>query len=132
MLLVAAVIFRYLAMRAKAAFGVSLTSIFQVVPKGRSAVDLLRQNPDRVEEFRTQALPLTAQQFALDAAACGVFIAAIFLFPPAKFGPTDLGLIQYGSVALVSAALLVDLVGFFRVVAACQDRKSAPAAEEAE
>lgn len=112
LLAVAALIFRYLASRSSAAFSVRVTSLLRrEIPRNRLA-SVLREHPNRLAEFRSRALPLSALQVLLDFAACATLVVALYVFPPAKFGPTDLALFQDGSVAVVSIALLADLVMF--------------------
>src|SRR6266480_553495 len=98
MLLAGALIFRYLAIRIRTTFGERLARLFGRSASRRAVVALLRQYPEHAMVFRIRLLPLSALELLLDTLACAAFLAAIIVFPPMKFGATDLLLLQRGSV----------------------------------
>ncbi len=129
MLLLGAVIFRYLAMRTRTAYRERVSRLFGRSVSRHTVVALLRQYPEHVVFFRMRLLPLAAVELFFDAAACAAFLAAILVFPPMKFSATDLLLLQRGSVGIVLVALLVDVLGLCRALFATWEIK--PASPEA-
>lgn len=125
MLLAGALIFRYLAIRTRATLAERLARLFGRAVSPRAAVALLRQSPEHGPVFRTRLLPLSALELLLDTLACAAFLAAIIVFPPTKFGPTDLLLLQRGSVGVVLVALLIDMLGLCRALVATLQTKHA-------
>lgn len=107
--LLAALIFRYLASQVRGQFRARLFVLLRRPLQRGRLISILREHPERMPEFRSRLLPLMATQVALDALACGVFVFALFVFPPAKFGPSDLALIHRGSVLIVAAAMAVEV-----------------------
>jgi hypothetical protein len=130
MLLLGALILRCLAMRMRSTFTDRFSRLLGCPVFGRSVVALLRQHPAHADTFRARILPLAMYQLLFDATACAAYIAGIFVFPPAKFGVTDLALLQRGSACLVLIALVVDLLAFCRAFLATFETKPAP--EEAD
>ena len=125
MLLAGALIFRYLAMRTRTTFAEGFARLFGRPVSRRAVVALLRQYPEHVAVFRMRLLPLSALELLLDMLACAAFLAAIIVFPPMKFGATDLLLLQRGSVGIVLVALLIDVLGLCRALFATLQTKHA-------
>jgi hypothetical protein len=130
MLLAGALIFRYLAMRTRATFAEGLARLFGRAVSPRGVVAWLRRYPEHGPVFRMRLLPLSALELLLDVLACTGFLAAIMVFPPTKFGATDLLLLQRGSVGVVLVALLIDMLGLCRALFATLQTK--PAERETE
>jgi hypothetical protein len=131
MLLTAALIFGLLARNART---ISLGRLARVYGEQRSfrrLGALVRRHPDRNEMFRWRVLPWIGLQLGFDVASCATFITAVFTFPPSKFGPTDLAVLQKGSVVIVLTALVIDLLFFIRaLVATFEARRLGGQAEE--
>jgi hypothetical protein len=126
LLLAAALVFRFLGLRAQKIFRFRTTRLLGSSVKVQRLAKLLRAQPDQVELFRGCALPYFALQLFFDSAACLTFIAAVFLFPPEKFGPTDLALLQQGSIVICLLALFVDLFSFCRIAFVRTGTKESP------
>ena len=118
MLLVAALIFGVLARNARSISLARLARIYGAQGTFRRLDALVRKNPGQSELFRARVLPWVGFQLCFDVASCATFITAVFVFPPAKFGPTDLALLQNGSVVIVLTALVIDLLSFIRALLA--------------
>ncbi len=82
----------------------------------RLLLKLLRENPERWREFRQRVLPICGGQIALDTAACAIFVLGVFWFPPAKMGPSDLRLLQSGTVLLVSGTFVFEVFEFWTML----------------
>jgi hypothetical protein len=126
MLLFAALIFRYLGMRARATFVDRFARLLGCAVSGRRVAALLRQHPKQADGFCAHVLPFAGLRLGLDALACATFVASVFFFPPAIFGERDLTLLQYGSAMIVLIALLVDAAAFCRSLVLAWELKSAP------
>ena len=118
MLLLAALIFGLLARNARAISLARLARIYGGRGSFRRLDALVRKNPGQSDLFRTRVLPWIGLQLCFDIASCVTFVAAVFVFPPSKFGPTDLALLQKGSVIIVLTALVIDLLSFIRALLA--------------
>ena len=118
MLLVAALIFGLLARNARAISLTRLARIYGVQQSFRRLDAVVRKNPDQNELFRVRVLPWIGLQLCLDVASCATFVTAVFVFPPSKFGPTDLAILPNGSVVIVLTALGIDLMFFIRALVA--------------
>src|SRR5438309_1927341 len=109
MLLAAAAIFRFLAVRARSAFKFGLTKL--VPPKLRvlpASVGLLLDFPEELRVFRRAVLPLAALESLLNAASCAVVAATLWLCPPARIGSGDLDLLKHASLIILPLAALAD------------------------
>jgi hypothetical protein len=126
MLLVAALIFRYLAMLARGTFLERFGRLLGRPAAGRRVESLLRQYPERAEDFRGRVLPYMALRTTLDALACFTFVAAVVFFPPSVFGERDLAVLQRGSALIVFVALLMDTAAFCRCLLLISELKSSP------
>jgi len=126
MLLAAALIFRYLAMLARGRFLDRFDRLLGRPAAGRRVETLLRQYPERAEDFRARVLPYMALRTTLDALACFTFVAAVFFFPPSGFGERDLALLQRGSAMIVFVALLMDAAAFCRCLLLVSELKNSP------
>lgn len=116
MLLVAALIFGVLARNARSISLARLARIYGAQPSFRRLDALVRKNPDQSQLFRVRVLPWIGFQLFLDVASCATFVTAVFVFPPSKFGPTDLAVLQNGSVVIILTALVIDLMFFIRAL----------------
>lgn len=125
MLICACILFRYLAAKARASFYARFTSLLRKPVLPRLLLKLLRENPERWHEFRERVLPICGGQIALDATACAIFVVGVFCFPPAKLGPTDLCLLQNGTVLLVSVAFVFDVSEFWAMLRVSRGGRSA-------
>lgn len=118
MLLAAALIFGLLARNARTISLARLARIYGGQLSFRRLDAFVRRHPDRNEMFRSRVLPWIGVQLGFDVASCATFITAVFTFPPSKFGPTDLAVLQNGSVVIVLTALIIDLLFFIRALVA--------------
>jgi hypothetical protein len=117
-LVLAALVFRYLAFQANTAFVERLTRLLERNPSRRRLVAALKDHPERLAEFRARVLPLAARQLGLDSASCILLILAIYVFPPSVIGVHDLANLQWTSVVVVSLAMLVEGFWFVRTCVA--------------
>lgn len=130
MLLFAALLFRYLGMRARATFVARFARLLGCAVSERGVETLLRQHPRQAGGFRTRVLPFAGLNLGLDALACATFVVSVFFFPPAIFGARDLSLLQYGSAVIVFIALVVDASAFCRSLVLASALMNAPEAQE--
>lgn len=118
LLLAAAGLLRFLAEDAHKAFQRRLASSLPRSVTERHLQVFLREFHQHFGEFRRQTLPFSALQIALNAAACGLFVFAVWYAPPAMLPAWALAFLRYASVVVVPAAFVADAVGFARVLAA--------------
>lgn len=126
MLILAAGIVRYLAMEAKRAYTRRVASLLPPNIPDVSVQTLLKNHPEHRPAFRRNALPFSALQILFNALACSVFVAALWVFPPALLSDWDLFLIRYGGLLIVPIALVVDLALFARLLLATLSRQQEP------
>jgi len=79
---------------------------------------LLRDYPGRLVQFRRRVLPFSGLHVAFNAVACACFVSSLWFFPPSGMEHWDLLFVRYGSILLIPAAFLVDVVAFARMLMA--------------
>jgi hypothetical protein len=108
LLIVAALVFRYLAFQANQAFTARLIEVLRFNPTRRRLAAALKDHPERLARFRSYVLPLAARQILLDSVACVILILALFQFAPPGIGSRDLAFLQWISIPVVSLAMAAE------------------------
>lgn len=116
MLLVAAGIFRYLALEAKRGFLSRLELLLPRNAMSEQLTVLFDQFPEQIPAFRRRVLPLSALQILLNTLSCICFVVALWWFPPAALSSWDLLFMRYGSLLVVPLAFLLDVWAFLRLL----------------
>ena len=129
LLIAASAILRYLAVLAGRVFDSRLRELLP-----RNALDapldtLFREFPERLPEFRVQALPARAARVALDTLCCGALLGSLWTVEPPFLAGTELSMLRIAGVLAVSAGFLADIAGFgWLAIRACaRPRASDPA-----
>lgn len=112
LLLIASGILRYVAMLARAAFVGRLTKLLPRKVMDDHLQALFAEYRPRLRAFRSQALPFSALELSLNAVACAVFVAALWMYPTQQLSELNLFLLRYCSAAFVLLAFLGDLFEF--------------------
>ncbi|GEM_PF-3367595 len=130
LLLAASGIFRYVATQARAAFTVRLERLLPRKVMSDHLQALFEEYRPLLGAFRSQALPFSLLELFLNAAACAVFVAALWTYPPRELSDLNLFLLRYCSAAFVLLAVLGDVFDLGRLFYHTFSR--AEAVEEAE